>query len=557
MAISFDEEKQTEQLKELHEREERELVQQQAAKAGLPYIDLIPTPIELDALRLIPEAKARAAEVAGFALLGKKVSVAVFSPEKKETRESLKKLTGAGYEVALHMAERKGLEKAWRRYSDLSFAREEQAGTIAIQDIDIAEHIKNFKTLADVAASLRKELASKKSARFGRMIELMLAGALALDASDIHWEPEETEVRVRLRLDGMLSDVVAIPHEAFSFILSRIKIVSGLLLNITDRAQDGRLSVKINGTEIEIRTSLIPGSYGESVVLRILNPKTIGVEMEKLGLHPTLRAVVEREIKKPNGMILTTGPTGSGKTTTLYAFLKYLYSPGVKVITIEDPIEYHLQGIVQTQVDKNEKYTFLGGLRSALRQDPDVIMVGEIRDHETASVALNASLTGHMVFSTLHTNNAAGTFPRLVDLGADPKIIGSAVTLALAQRLVRVLCPHCKKEVSPSAEERARIHTILAELPNGITPTQKEKIGKPKGCNQCSETGYKGRVGVFEGIAMDKTIENIIRENPSERDIRSAAKPQNQLTMPQDGILKVLAGITSLEEIERVVGFYE
>lgn len=557
MPISFNEEKQKEQLTDLHEREERELVQTQAEKAGIPYIDLIPTPIELDALRLVPEAEARKALLAGFALNGKKVSVASFSPEKTDTKAALKKLAGAGYEVALFMAERKGLEKAWARYKDLSFAHEGNIGSISIASDEVSAQAKNLKTIADIAGVLRTELASKQSSRVSRMIETLLAGALATNASDIHMEPEEASVRLRLRLDGMLNDLVAVPTDAFQFILSRIKLVSGLKLNVRDEAQDGRLSVKLEGVEIEIRTSIIPGAYGESVVLRVLNPKTIAVKMEDLGMHPKLHALVEKEIKKPNGMVLTTGPTGSGKTTTLYAFLRKIYTPGTKVITIEDPIEYHLQGIVQTQVSANEKYTFLEGLRSALRQDPDVIMVGEIRDSETAGVALNASLTGHMVLSTLHTNNAAGTFPRLIDLGVDPKIMSSAVTLALAQRLVRKLCPICKKETTLTAEQKKLVEQMLTGLPADEHASQTAKAWKPVGCDKCSQTGYKGRIGVFEGIVMDGAIEKIIRENPSEREIRAAGKPQGLLTMPQDGVLKALAGVTSLEEVERVVGFSE
>ncbi|OHA19000.1 MAG: hypothetical protein A3C08_03750 [Candidatus Taylorbacteria bacterium RIFCSPHIGHO2_02_FULL_47_18] len=557
MPITFDEEKQKEQLTELHEREERALVQTQAEKAGIPYIDLIPTPIELDALRLVPEAEARAAHIAGFALNGKKVSIAAFSPEKKEAKAALKKLAGSGYEATLFMTERKGLEKAWARYKELSFAHEESAGSITIQSDEVSAQAKNLKTVADIANVLRSELASKQSSRVSRMVETLLAGALATDASDIHFEPESASVRVRVRLDGILNDLIAIPTDSFQFILSRVKLVSGLKLNVRDEAQDGRFSVKVGGTEIEIRTSVIPGSYGESVVLRVLNPATIAVPMEDLGMHPKLHALVEKEIKKPNGMILTTGPTGSGKTTTLYAFLRKIYTPGVKVITIEDPIEYHLQGIVQTQVNAEEKYTFLEGLRSALRQDPDVIMVGEIRDGETAGVALNASLTGHMVFSTLHTNNAAGTFPRLIDLGADSKVMSSAITLALAQRLVRKLCSICKKETALSAYEKKLVEQVLAGLPKEESVPQTARAWKAVGCDKCSQTGYKGRIGVFEGIVMDSAIEKIIRENPSEREIRATGKPQGLLTMPQDGVLKALLGITSLEEVERVVGFNE
>ena len=270
-------------------------------------------------------------------------------------------------------------------------------------------------------------------------------------------------------------------------------------------------------------------------------------------MHPILLAVVEKEISKPNGMLLTTGPTGSGKTTTLYAFLRKIHTPGVKIITIEDPIEYHLPGIVQTQVEVAKHYTFASGLRSALRQDPDVMMVGEIRDEETAEIAINASLTGHLVFSTLHTNNAAGTFPRLIDLGINPKTMTSAISLAMAQRLVRKLCTVCKKEASIEGVLRERLEKLLATLPATAVPSQKTVMWTPVGCEKCNNTGYKGRTGIYEAIKADSAIEKTVQENPSEREIEEAARPQGIPTMAQDGLLKMLNGETSLEELERVV----
>jgi type II secretory ATPase GspE/PulE/Tfp pilus assembly ATPase PilB-like protein len=252
-------------------------------------------------------------------------------------------------------------------------------------------------------------------------------------------------------------------------------------------------------------------------------------------------------------MLLTTGPTGSGKTTTLYAFLRKIHTPGVKIITIEDPIEYHLAGIVQTQVEAAKHYTFASGLRAALRQDPDVIMVGEIRDGETAETAVNASLTGHLVFSTLHTNNAAGTFPRLIDLGVNAKTMTSAITLAMAQRLVRKLCESCKKEKEISTAEREKFAHILGNLPKEAQPQNMTKMWTAVGCEKCNNTGYKGRTGVYEAIKADSAIEKIVRENPSEHEIQEAARPQGIPSMAQDGILKILSGMTSLEELERVV----
>jgi type II secretory ATPase GspE/PulE/Tfp pilus assembly ATPase PilB-like protein len=325
---------------------------------------------------------------------------------------------------------------------------------------------------------------------------------------------------------------------------------------VRDRAQDGRFSIELKGREIEIRTSVIPGSYGESVVMRVLDPEAIAVSFEGLGMEPDLRDLVLREIKKPNGMLLTTGPTGSGKTTTLYACLREIHTPDVKIITIEDPIEYHLDGIVQTQVDK--AYTFIGGLRSALRQDPDVIMIGEIRDADVARTAIDSALTGHFVFSTLHTNNAAGAFSRLADFGIDLKVVGSAISVTLAQRLVRKLCDRCKKKVPLEGAAKETIDRIVRGIRNKkMIPQNQSVIYEAVGCDACNGTGYKGRIGVFEGIVIDKEIDQFVRNNPSENDIYELQKKRSLLTMAEDGVVKILNGITSIDEVTRVVALDE
>ena len=293
----------------------------------------------------------------------------------------------------------------------------------------------------------------------------------------------------------------------------------------------------------------------ESVVLRILNPDTAQVNLEGHGIHPKLLAIFETQIKKPNGMILVTGPTGSGKTTTLYAFLKKIYSPEIKIITIENPVEYHLAGVVQTQTDTEKGYSFASGLRSALRQDPDVIMVGEIRDGETAEVAVNAALTGHLVLSTLHTNNAAGAFPRLIDLGVNPKVLSSALSISIGQRLVRVLCPDCKKEVTPSESDQKIIASVVDSITDRsyLDGIQTALIWEAKGCQTCNASGYIGRIGIYEAILPTKEVEDVVLQNPSEREIEKAAGGQHILTMKQDGLIKVLTGVTSLSELARVI----
>src|SRR3989344_1030279 len=410
--IQFDEDKQNRKIGDLLKQEEEELVQFLSAKYGIEYVDLTVVSISADALRLIDEKNAREMKMAGYALADKRLKIAVRNPEDQKIQETLLDIKKKGYEITLAISSTASLEKAWSMYKDLSFAYETKAGSLEISSEEIATIIEKAKGLPAIVSILENTLAMKKSYRVSRILETILAGAMAVEASDIHIEPEEDYIRLRYRLDGVLVNVLNFDHDTYNLLLSRIKLLSGLKINIKKDAQDGRFSVHIGKDNIEIRTSVLPGAYDESIVMRLLNPKTISISMEELGIPKKLLSILEKEITKPNGMLLTTGPTGSGKTTTLYAFLKKVHNPGVKIITIEDPIEYHLPGIVQTQVN-DKGYTFLEGLRSALRQDPDIIMVGEIRDGETAAIAINSSLTGHLVFSTLHTNSAAGSFPRL------------------------------------------------------------------------------------------------------------------------------------------------
>ncbi|MEK7107924.1 MAG: GspE/PulE family protein [Patescibacteria group bacterium] len=552
MVIQFDEEKQQQKLDSMRHKEEEDLAQTLSAKYGVPYINLSGIAIATDALRLVDEKTARELKVAPFSLIGKKVAIGALSPTKDGISQLIQKLKDDGYEPTLYIVSNDGLERTWERYRDLSFAKRTEAGSLEISSEEVNARAKELATIKDTAALIKQTIDEKQRLRVSHIMEIILAGALAAEASDIHIEPEESYIRIRFRLDGVLNDVLNFDHNTYNLLLSRVKLLSGLKLNVKGEAQDGRFSVKIGDVDIEIRTSLIPGNYGESIVLRVLNPKTIAVPFEELGMNQKLRDTIALELNKPNGMLLTTGPTGSGKTTTLYAFLKKIHTAAVKIITIEDPIEYHLPGIVQTQTDDKE-YTFANGLRSALRQDPDVIMVGEIRDNETADIAINASLTGHLVFSTLHTNDAAGAYPRLIDLGINPKIIGSAVTLIMAQRLVRRLCPVCKKKAPLKDTDKEKIEKILKTLPPNEAAPKDWQTFEPIGCDKCNHTGYKGRIGVFEGIKTDETIEKLIDENPSDREIRKLAKPQGILTMQQDGVIKVLTGITSLDELARVV----
>lgn len=550
----FDEEKIGRRLLLLRRKEAEESTRLLSEKYKLPYIDLSVFPIEIDAIKIVPEERARPAELAVFQAIGPRLKIAVRNPDKDETRAALKTLEAQRYAYELYLASRPSLERAWEIYRRVPEKHAAGAGTIALSTEKLAAIGRGIASLKDAASQIEQRFFANTS----EALEAILAGALATEASDVHVEPQENAVRVRFRLDGTLHDVSSLPPKLYVLLLSRIKLISELKLNVHDRAQDGRFSIRVDKEAIEVRTSILPGPNGENIVLRILNPRSIELSLIDLGLSPWIASAVEKELKKPNGLILTTGPTGSGKTTTLYAFLRAIHGPGIKIITIEDPIEYHLTGIEQTQVDPEKGYDFANGLRSIVRQDPDVILVGEIRDLETAETAMHAALTGHLVFSTLHTNDAAGTIPRLIDLGVNPSIIAPAINAAMAQRLVRKLCPACRQPLKLSGAERTGIKRELALFPKGI-PIPEEKNwtlfrAAADGCQSCSGIGYKGRIGVYEIILMDGRMERLILENAAESEIKKEAAGQGQITMRQDGLLKTLAGITDLAELERVVG---
>ncbi len=431
---------------------------------------------------------------------------------------------------------------------------------IDLSSADIQDLLKQVTTLNIAKDFLTQAIQSNQAYRISKIIELILYSAYALKASDVHIETSETDARIRFRLDGMLTEITKMDLATYQRILSRIKLTAGLKLSIKDNAQDGRFTIKLSGIKIEIRTSTLPDAYGESVVMRLLDPRAISVPLESLGMLPYLLEIMLDQIQKPNGMIINTGPTGQGKSTTLFAFLKKKITPEIKIITVEDPIEYHVQGVTQTQVNREKGYTFLSGLRSALRQDPDVIMVGEIRDIETASIAVNSALTGHLVLSTLHTNSAAGAFPRFIDLKINPKILATAINVVMAQRLVRKLCLSCKKEVDLTDVKKLSqqkkidgIFNTIENKPKYIESKDRYKIYEAVGCEQCNFTGYKGRVAVMEAILMDQKIEELLKTNPTEREMIAGSRHQGILTLKQDGIIKILNGTTSYEELVRVV----
>ncbi len=543
-----------EKLKKERRIEEEKDAKRRAETLGLKYLDLISVrvPTEIKAMELVPEAEAKKALLVPLQLVRKKLVLAVFDPNFSAAKDIISELRKK-YEVEIVITSHAGLEHGWSYYQYIHPEATDISGGVDINE----EHLKGLqekmKTLSDVGNELEKA----KGALTSQILETILAGAQALKASDIHLEPTQKTGTLRFRIDGLLhtaSDAIA--EATYHSVVMRVKLLSNLKLNIHDQAQDGRFTIHFNDRDIEIRTSIIPSEWGETIVMRLLDPLALKVNLEELGWRADDLAIVKEQIKEPNGLILNTGPTGSGKTTTLYAFLKYVWKPEIKVITVEDPIEYHLDGISQTQVDPQAGYTFASGLRSILRQDPNVILVGEIRDSETADIAMNASLTGHIVFSTLHTNDAVGAVPRLLDLGAKPQILGPALSLVIAQRLARILCPHCKKEKKTDAKTKKAIEGFLKQLPSRVNtaPYQTFTTYEAKGCTECGNLGYRGRTSIFELFVVTPAIEEAIYKNPTELLLKQLARDQQMTTMQEDGILKVLTGVTSFDEVTRLTG---
>lgn len=526
-----------------------------AEQLHLPYLDLISVrvPTEIKAMQKVKEADAKKSQLIPIQIVKKKLVVAVFDPRIPETAKILDQLRAAGNDVDVRITSRTSLDHGWSYYKFVPEDVKEIAGKVDINEENLRAILGAVKTLED----LKYQLENFSSPFVSHMLEIVLAGALALKASDIHMEPGEEAGVLRLRIDGLLHNAFEkfAPH-VYKSVVTRIKLLSNLKLNISNEPQDGRFTIGLKDRDIEVRTSIIPSEYGETVVMRILDPFALKANLEELGWREDDLKIIKETIERPNGLILNTGPTGSGKTTTLYAFLKSVRSTEIKIITVEDPIEYHLEGVSQTQVNSNANYTFASGLRSILRQDPDVILIGEIRDAETAEIALNAALTGHLVFSTLHTNDAVGAIPRFLDLGAKPNILGPALTLVIAQRLVRVLCPKCKTQKELTDAQKEKIKTFISSLPARVnkTPYEIPTIYEPKGCEACGGLGYRGRISIFELFIVSTEIEELIYKNPSEIDLFKFARNQGMVTMQEDGLLKVFRGVTSVEEVERTTG---
>ncbi len=538
-------------LSHLEEARAEDLAQKKADKLELKYLPMKSLAINTDALKIIPFQKAKNIKALVFDKRIREFDLAAVDPETKEVKDLIKEIKKFG-KVNVFVVSQISFDKYVENYQLIPKARGSITGSILLTE-------KTVQTVGE-QKDVKQFLEHYFSEDFdvSEIIAWIIGYAMFSDASDLHIEPKQDKILLRYRIDGILYPIAEMPVIVGRKINDRFKLISAISLNIKNVPQDGRYTIKLENTSFEVRVSTIPGPEGENIVMRFLNPKTIGLKLEDLGLREQDKEILNHEIKKPNGLVIVTGPTGSGKTTTLYACLKRVATQENKVITLEDPIEYRIPAIEQTQVESKEGYTFASGLRAILRQDPDVILVGEIRDQETAEIAMHASLTGHLVFSTIHTNDASGTIPRLLEFKVKPEIISAAMTLIVAQRLVRRLCPECRKEIKMDSGLKTKVQSFLkaeaAKVTNLEELLKKDAIYEPVGCPACAGKGYKGRIAVFELILVNDEMQNLIHTDPNEVSIRNLAKKNGSLSLMADGMIKVLNGVTDLPELEKVVG---
>ncbi len=540
-----------EKMKELDIKHQEEVVQAKAQSFGVPYVSLVGMPIMADALAVIPEEDAMKYGLLSFFYKQNeswKLGVLNY-PLSEETLAFIKTISDKEkLQPEIYLISEESLNRAKRLYASVPKYTEIQSG-VSITEEDLKKYeneLSDFRQLNDKMLQVN----------ITDIITLVIAAALKFRSSDIHVEAEEKDVKVRFRIDGLLHDAATLPADFWKKLISRIKLIAGLKINVSDAPQDGRFTISMSSEKIDVRVSCLPTSYGESVVMRLLKSSAASLAFADLGLRGLAQKRLSEEVQKTNGMIITTGPTGSGKTTTLYAILNKLNDTETKIITLEDPVEYKLKGINQSQIDHSKGYTFADGLRSILRQDPDIVMVGELRDFETADVAINAALTGHLVISTIHTNSAAGAIPRFLAMGVKPFLLAPALNAIIGQRLCRRVCENCKEEIKLDEETLQKVVAELKLIPESAGEKidfSNLKFYKGKGCDKCSGLGYKGRVGIYEIFTMNAEIEAVILSGQlSEYTIQDIAQKNGMVTMMQDGLLKCLDGVTTVDEVFRV-----
>jgi type II secretory ATPase GspE/PulE/Tfp pilus assembly ATPase PilB-like protein len=536
----------TDKMQEIKIREKEKIAQDMAQKFGLPYIALRGFPIAPEALILLKKQDAERLQMVAFFKVKEQIRLATTNPSEEVEQVRARLAEEQHATVDVYYISEDSFQAAFKLYDILPIPKEIIYG-YRIDENDLLKYEKQIADFHELQEQITKVSTTD-------IITLMIGASLKANASDIHVEAEEDGVKIRFRMDGILNEAAKLPRAAWQQMIGRIKLLSGVKINIDSVPQDGRITIYLPNEKIDIRVSFLPTAYGESVVMRLLRPKAVALEFDSLGITGLALERLQKEIDKPNGMIVTTGPTGSGKTTTLYAILKKLNDPGVKIITLEDPVEYKLAGINQSQIEHSKDYDFAKGLRSILRQDPDIVMVGEIRDLETAEISIQAALTGHLVVSTIHTNSAAGAIPRFLSMGVKSFLLAPALNAVIGQRLVRRLCPDCKVDVTLGPGQFEEVRRVLASISpkSGIHVDLEHMVfkGPGAGCKTCNNLGYKGRVGIYEIFTMTKEIEQeVLSKEVSEFMIQDMAVKEGMITMAQDGLLKALQGFTSVEEV--------
>ncbi|MBI4434913.1 type II/IV secretion system protein [Candidatus Uhrbacteria bacterium] len=539
-------EKFAEKMRQLELSAKEREVEAHAKTLGVGYINLKGFPIGPETLSSIPREQSESLKVVCFLNTETEVRVGALDPESGPVKELVYQLGERHHaDARVYAISEESFHHASKLYDALPQLRVLETG-VKITEADLERFKQELTNLKVLEQKIRE-------ASISDLVTLIIAGSINARSSDIHIEAEEKQIALRYRIDGVLRQVASIPKDLWPRLISRMKLLSGLKLNVSDIPQDGRFTIALKHDKIDVRVSTLPTAWGESVVMRLLMSSVAGLQFEQLGVRGRAQEQLKTQVERPNGMIITTGPTGSGKSTTLYAVLNKLNDPETKIITLEDPVEFKIAGVNQSQIDPSREYTFAKGLRAILRQDPDVVMVGEIRDLETAEVAIQAALTGHLMLSTIHTNSAAGAIPRFLSMGVKPFLLAPALNAVIGQRLVRRIHEDCKVEDQLSPELLERVKSVVASLPED---ERKAREGKPqqfwkgKGCEGCHDTGYRGRMGIYEVFAMSKEIETIILgANVSEYQMQEIAVKQGMVTMVQDGILKALDGITTAEEV--------
>lgn len=521
-------------------------VEKYAKEHKLGYVNLRTFPLNPDVMLLASKEEATAGKFVPFSTAGKELRFATTEPQNPMLATIAKKYVDKGFTISLYMVSPESLNYVLKLY-------DQQVEKVGAQVLELHE---------EQLESFDKEITNLKAleTNFQKMSDVdilntIFLGAVKTRSSDIHFQPEKDRVLLRLRVDGVLHEIFQLPLEVYDNILTKLKFSANMKLNVGYKPQDGKLSFQVTGRQIDIRMSTLPTEYGEAVVMRLLDSKKSIATFDSLGLIGRNRAVLEAAMKKSEGMLLVTGPTGSGKTTTLYTILHQLNTPDVKIITLEDPIEYHLQNISQSQIRETEGYTFALGLRAILRQDPNIIMLGEIRDQETADIAVQAALTGHVMLSTVHTNSAIETIPRMLNMGVQRYLLAPAVKTIVAQRLVRKVCMNCRKAEAVNGKLQQDMSATLTEAKKAqpdITTQMPTQIYTSVGCPACGQTGYLGQIALFEILNVTKAFEELIVAEAPPKDMVAQAQKDGMITLYQDGMLKVMEGLTTVEEVMSV-----